>query len=159
MNTRKTTLVLVVATLSIGCAAATGPQSLPQETRFSRTNSAHIDVGSMRSADDLLRILPRSLARHGYFIIQTQQRSPDGLQFVTDWRVRPVFIEEAFDGVQQARTRLIVDAKRRGTRYSLTIFAESFLEDENGAWRASSASERMQKHLQEMGTAMAMDVK
>ena len=158
MKTRTTILVLVAAALAMGCSA-TAPRSLPQEIQFSRTTSAHVDLGSMRSTDELLRVLPRSLARHGYFIIQTQQRSPDGLQFVTDWRVRPVFSEEVFSGVQQARTRLVVDAKRRGTRYSLTVYAESFLEDESGSWREAAPTPKMKAHLQELSTAMAMDVR
>ena len=160
MKTRTTILVLVGAAVSMGCAVATDPQFLPQEeVRFSRTTSAHVDVGSMRSTDELVTVLPRVLGRQGYFIIDTKRRSTDGIQFVTDWRVRPIFEEEAFSGAQQARTRLIVDARRRDTRYYVTVYAESYLEDENGAWRESGRSRAMQKHLDELSTAMALEVR
>ena len=159
MKTRTTALVLVTAALSIACAAATGPESLPQQAQFSRISSAHVDLGELRSSAELVSVLPRSLAKHGYFILETQDRSSNGLQFITDWRVRPVFSEEVFTGVQQARTRLVIDAKRRGTRYALTMYAESFLEDENGSWRKAAPTRKMQEHLQQVSTAMTMDLR
>ncbi len=157
---RTLTAVASVATaLSIGCAAATGPQSLPEEVRFNRITNAFVDVEGMPSEGTLLRELPRALAQHGYFIIRTEPGAAAGYRFVTDWRVRPIYADEIFEGVQQARTRLVVDARRRGTSYAVSIFAVSFLEDASGAWREVAGSNEMRKHLQDIGTRFALSVR
>ena len=154
------TVVTSVATaLSIGCAAATGPQSLPEEVHFDRVRNAYVDVETMPSQAALLNDLPRTLAKHGYFIIRTEPGMGEGYRFLTDWQARPVHTEESFVGVQQARTRLIVDARRRGTGYAVSIYAVSFLEDETGAWRPARASGAIRKQLRDISTQFALDVR
>jgi hypothetical protein len=158
MNTL-TAAVSVATALSLGCAAATGPQSLPEDVRFNRVHNAHVDAGSMRSSAEVLTVLHRVLARNGYFIIRTEESTPDGYRFLTDWRARPVYADEAFAGVQRARTRLVIDARRRGTRYAVAIYAVSFLEDQAGGWQEATVSQQMRKHVRDLGTQIALDVK
>jgi hypothetical protein len=158
MNTR-TTPVLLAAALLTGCVAASGPQSLPDRLQYDRITNAHVDVGSVSSADELFRLLPRVLARHGYFVASSQQTTPDGFQFLTDWRIRPIYEEESFAGAQQARTRLVIDARRRGTRYALTLYAVSYVEDANGRWRAAPISQVMEHQVRDIGRSMLLDLR
>jgi hypothetical protein len=154
------TVVTSVATaLSIGCAAATGPQFLPEDVRFDRISNAYVDIITTPTESALLQELPRTLAKHGYFIIRTEPGMAEGYRFLTDWQVRPVHADEAFAGVQEARTRLVVDARRRGTGYAISIYAVSFLEDESGAWRPAVASNAIRKQLRDIGTQFALDVR
>jgi hypothetical protein len=154
-----TAVPLVVIALSTGCAAATGPQSLPEEPRFNRVSTAYVDVLATPSAGTLLRELPRALAKHGYFIIRTEPGVAEGYRFLTDWRVRPIYPDEVFEGVQQARTRLVVDARNRGNGYAVSIFAVSYLEDASGAWRQAAVSNEMRKQLRDIGTQFELDVR
>jgi hypothetical protein len=142
------------AALSLGCAAATGSQSLPDEISLSRTSRAYADVAGMRSERDLETALPRLLARYGYFIVDSRPTA-GGVRLLTDWVVRPLEREEAFGGALRARTRLVLDARRRGDVYAVTIYAVRFLEDASGVWRDAGASEAMRKHVQDIGTQMA----
>jgi hypothetical protein len=154
------TVVTSVATaLSIGCAAATGPQSLPENVHFNRVNNAYVDIETTPTESVLLHELPRTLAKHGYFIIRTEPGMGEGYRFLTDWQVRAVQADEAFAGVQEARTRLVVDARRRGTGYAVSIYAVSFLEDETGAWRPARASNAIRKQLRDIGTQFVLDVR
>ncbi|HEX6065651.1 MAG TPA: hypothetical protein VFZ04_15580 [Longimicrobiales bacterium] len=154
------TVVTSVATaLSIGCAAATGPQSIPEDVQFDRIRNAYVDMETMPTQSALLQDLPRTLAKHGYFIIRTEPGMGEGYRFLTDWQVRPVYAEEAFAGVQEARTRLVVDARRRGTGYAVSIYAVSFLEDETGSWRPAVASSAIRKQLRDISTQFALDVR
>lgn len=154
-----TGVTAVVTALTLGCAAATGPQSLPEEIHVDRINHAHVDVESMPTQGALMRELPVALAKHGYFIVRTEAGVGDGYRFFTDWRARPVYADELFAGVQQARTRLVVDARRRGTSYAVSIYAVSFLEDETGAWRPAAASKEIRKYLRGIGSQFALDVR
>jgi hypothetical protein len=152
-----TAAVLVASALSLGCVAATGPQSLPDEVSLSRTTKAHVDVASMASEAELMQVLPPILARFGYFISEAKATGI-GLRLLTDWQVRPVAQNEFAQGAKQARSRVIVDARRRGDRYAVTIYMLSFVEDAAGAWREAPASPAMRKHVQEIGTQIALDV-
>lgn len=154
-----TVFTAAATALTLGCAAATGPQSLPENVHVDRINHAHVDIETMPSQSVLLRELPVTLAKHGYFVIRTEPGLGDGYRFFTDWRTRPIYAEEAFAGVQQARTRLVVDARRRGTSYAVSIFAVSFLEDESGAWRPAAASNEIRKYLRDIGAQLALDVR
>lgn len=156
---KRTASVLLGAALLSGCAAATGPQSIPEKLQFDRVSNAHFDIGSVSSSDELFIMLPRVLARHGYFVATSQQTTPDGFQFLTDWRVRQVYADESFEGAQQARTRLIVDARRRGTRYALTLYAVTFVEDANGRWREARASQVMERQVRDIGRSMLLDLR
>jgi hypothetical protein len=155
---KRTLPVLFAAVLSTGCAAASGRQSLPERAEYDRTSNAHTDVGSVSSADELFRLLPRVLSQHGYFVAKSHQTTPDGFQFLTDWRTRPVYADEAFEGVQQARTRLVIEARRRGTRYAVTLYAVSFLEDAEGTWREARRSRMMEKQVRDIGRSMQLEV-
>jgi hypothetical protein len=156
---KRTAPVLLAAALLTGCAAASGPQSLPERLHYDRISNAHYDVGSVSSADELFRMLPRVLARHGYFVATSQQTTPDGFQFLTDWRVRPVYADESFEGAQQARTRLIIDARRRGTDYALTLFAVSYVEDATGRWRGARLSQVMERQVRDIGRSLVLDLR
>jgi hypothetical protein len=107
----------------------------------------------------LLRELPRALAKQGYFITRTEPGLGGGYRFLTDWRVRPIYADEVFDGAQEARTRLIVDARRRGESYALSVYAVSYLEDATGAWRPAKPSSAIRKQLRDLGTQFALDMR
>lgn len=155
---KRTAPVLFAAVLSTGCAAASGPQSLPEQYQYDRTSNVHTDVGSVSSADQLFGMLPRVLSRHGYFVANTQQTTPDGFQVLTNWRIRAVYADEVFEGVQQARTRLVIDARRRGTRYAVTLYAVSYLEDAEGKWREAGTSQRMEREVRDIGRSMLLEL-
>ena len=160
LNMNTLTAVLSVASaLSLGCAAATGPQSLPDHTRFDRIRSAYVDIETTPTEAVLLRQLPLALSKQGYFIIRTDPGVGGGYRFTTDWRVRPVYTDEVFEGVQQARTRLVVDARLRGTSYNLAVYAVSYLEDATGVWREAPPSNAMRKQLRELSTQFALDMR
>jgi hypothetical protein len=152
-------IVLLAAAVVSGCAAASGPQSLPDRIQFDRITNAHTDVGSVSSADELFRMLPRVLQRHGYFVVSSQQSTPEGFQFLTDWRMRPVYADEAFEGVQQARTRLVVDARKRGSRYSISLYAVSYLENQKGEWLEAKMSRQMQQEVRDIGRSMYLELR
>jgi len=154
-----TAVLSVAAALSLGCSAATGPQSLPEEVRFDRIQSAYVDIETTPTEGVLLRELPRALAKHGYFIIRTEPGLGGGYRFLTDWRSRPIYADEAFEGVQDARTRLIVDARRRGDSFALSVYAVSYLEDAAGSWRQAPPSRVIRKQLREMSTQFALDMR
>jgi hypothetical protein len=155
----QTAVTLVATALTIGCAAATAPHTLPEEVRVDRINNPHVDVETMPTQNALLNELPRALAKHGYFVIRTEPGIAEGFRFLTDWRARPVYADESFDGAQQARTRLVVDARRRGVNYAVSIYAVSFLEDEQGAWRPARSSRQIRDHLRDIGAQFALDVR
>jgi hypothetical protein len=154
-----TAVLSVAAALSLGCSAATGPQSLPEDVRFDRIMSAYVDIETTPTEAVLMRELPRALAKQGYFINRTEPGIGGGYRFLTDWRVRPIYADEAFVGVQEARTRLIVDARRRGASYALSVYAISYLEDETGAWRQAAPSNEIRKQLRELSTQFALDMR
>ena len=153
-------IVVVVTAVIAGCTTVSTSGTIPEQLHYDRINTAFADLGSVRSADEFLRALPLTLSRHGYLVNETRQRPTGGFQLLTEWRFRPVHAKEAFAGVQRARTRLIVDASRRGPSYSLTVYAVSYLEDESGVWReAVVASDEMKKHVRDLGRVLMADVR
>lgn len=150
MNT-SAAVTLVASALTIGCAAATGPQFLPDVINLSRTSNAYVDVGSIYTERELQSTVSSVLARFGYFITD-RRPSGHGVHLMSDWKSQPISQSAIFDGVQQARTRLIVDARRRGEHYAVTIFAVSFLQDASGTWREAVATPDLLRHVRDIGT-------
>ena len=73
-------------------------------------------------------MLPNTLARHGYFIIKTEQLAPERYKLLTDWRA---------SGSSAERTRLVLDLRRRGHVYALSIEGMRAVEDASGACGAT----------------------
>lgn len=143
MNTSQA-LAMFAAAFSLGCATASAPLAPPESSPISATNITRVSIGPV-TATDLLRTLPPALARHGYFIVKTEQLSPDRYKFLTDWRALPN---------SPARTRLVLDVRRRGSMYALAIQGVSYLEDASG-WRELPASKEMVQHMRALGTDLA----
>lgn len=137
-------LVTLAAAFSLGCATASAPLAPPESSPIGATNITRVSIGPV-SATDLLRTLPPALARHGYFIVRTEQLAPDRYKFLTDWRAAPN---------SPTRTRLVLDVRRRGGMYALAIQGVSYSEDEAG-WRELPASKEMVQHVRAIGTDLA----
>jgi len=60
---------------------------------------------------DIVDEVPKILGGHGYAIYNTR-RTDDTIYFETNWRNRAPFDDEAEGGAEQARTRIIVRARR-----------------------------------------------
>src|SRR5688572_12860175 len=114
--------LLTASLWSLACGATHAQLVPPEAARINQAHAIHLDVGSVRSLATLHEILPRVLAHHGYFITHTQQRAANGLEFVTDWR----------PSGEQERTRLLIDARPRGNRVALTLYALTYAEHEDG---------------------------
>ncbi len=125
-------LVVLTATLSLGCASA--PMYAPPETSaFSITSEARIEAGGL-SAQEVLDYVPVALARYGYFIAKTEQLAPDRYKLVTDWRA---------ELGSPARTRLLLDLRRRGNSYALSIEGVRTIEDVTGGWHEAEPTPDM----------------
>ena len=60
---------------------------------------------------DIVVLVTETLQRHGY-IIYNNRRSVDVLYFETNWKSRAPFEDEAAQGADGARTRIIIRARR-----------------------------------------------
>ena len=60
---------------------------------------------------DIVVLVPETLQRHGY-LIYNNRRTPDMLYFETNWRSRAPFEDEAAQGADGARTRIIIRARK-----------------------------------------------
>lgn len=149
-------LASAAAALSTGCASTHASRSSLETIQLDRVNFAAVDIGSVPAAQ-LSYVLPRALARHGYFLSATQGRGSDALQFVTDWRLRPALANEGQPGAEQARTRLVVDARRRGERYHLTLYAVTHIEDAQRVWRTAPPTPEVQRLLHVIRTDIDRD--
>ena len=63
------------------------------------------------TARDIVVLVTETLQRHGY-IIYNNRRSVDVLYFETNWKSRAPFEDEAAQGADGARTRIIIRARR-----------------------------------------------
>ena len=161
MNKRNASILLAAALLT-GCAAASRPSGvhvLPDHLTYDRVNNAYVDVGNVSSADELLRLLQRVLARHGYYVTTTHRTIADGFQFHTHWKDRPVLAAESFNGAQRARTRLVVEARPRADRFAVTVFAVSYTEDASGRWRETPVIKELQSEVRDIGRALLLEMR
>ncbi len=149
MKPTRALLALVVATTS-GCATASRPYAQPADITVSRLQGIPVEVGSVRSPVELQRVLPQVLAEYGYAIAITQQPAAEQIQFLTEWRTRAAFADESFTGTQQVRTRLVVDARKRGPRYAFAIYALNLVQDDQGAWREIGLSSQLRGHVRDI---------
>lgn len=90
------------------------------------------------SARELLDYVPVALARHGYFIAKTEQLAPDRYKLITDWRA---------ELNSPARTRLLLDLRRRGNSYALSIEGVRTVEDVTGGWHEAEPTPEMVRNM------------
>jgi hypothetical protein len=140
-------LLAALASTLFGCASAES-QFLPADLAADRVYTHAIEVGTIASPATLERVLPTTLARYGYFIAKTQQSTSDNMQFLTEW------LETT-----RARTRLVVDARRRGPRYALSIYAITYWQNEAGSWQEARPSDELRTQLREVGRRLALEIR
>lgn len=74
---------------------------------------------------DIVALVPLTLERHGY-IIYNNRRTSDMLYFETNWRSRAPFDDEAAQGADGARTRIIIRARKASQHlFSLRLQAQN----------------------------------
>lgn len=114
---------------------------------------------------DILEHVPRILGGHGYTIYNTR-RTDDTIYLETNWRSRAPFEDEADRGAEQARTRIIVRARRSSESF-FTVRLEAQNEvmgpiegdDLLGRdWSIVPASDRYRSYVRELTSEIALAV-
>lgn len=114
---------------------------------------------------DIMVEVPAVLQHHGFAIYQDRQTSST-VYLETGWQERAPFDDEAKAGVDYARTRFIVRARKAGpATYRLTISVENqvrALEDTASGitprWSTMPPTDLYQTYVQEITTEIAMKV-
>lgn len=147
--------VLVVAGTiifqSTACSSATHPWSATSAT----------DVFKDRTGDvtetDLYDRLPMVLARHGFFIVDSN-RHDYGVTFETQWQERIPFGEEQVRGAVAARTRLRLNARRNGRMYSVWFEAENMIETAQKNWISLPFYEESYAYVSDIASSLRLEV-
>lgn len=123
------------------------------------------DVGR-GSRGDIQSFIPETLIRHGYHI---QQHRDTGtlIYYETAWLHREPFEDEVEACASECRSRIIVEARRRGGNlFSVTLRAENAVLAEssglepsgNAVWTPLPPTDRFREHVGELSTAIAMRI-
>lgn len=114
LDLSRATWALVIAVAVPVCSACAGAR-LSQSSVQDRIGRA--------TERDIVALVPEILQRHGY-VIYNNRRSDDVLYFETNWRSRAPFEDEAAQGADGARTRIIIRA-RRASEFFFTLTLEA----------------------------------
>jgi len=104
-----------------------------ERTVAPRSQSSFNERSGQVTESDLYLVLPRILARHGFFI-RSGERVSRNLIFETEWRNRQLFADEQSEGITAARTRLRFLATWSGKLYSLRLMIDNEIQRGNGQW-------------------------
>lgn len=115
---------------------------------------------------DIVVEVPDIFGANGFSIHETR-RTGNSVSFETDWRARAPFEDEAEQGADRARTRLLLDARRAGGRtYSLRIRAENEVRGVPGAsgpvagsrWGTIPATEMYRAYVRDLFMQIKLEV-
>ena len=153
---RATWAVLVAAAVPVcsGCGTARLSQS-DVENRIGRATER-----------DIVALVPEILQRHGY-VIYNNRRTADMLYFETNWRSRAPFEDEAAQGADDARTRIIIRARKSsGMFFTLRLEAQNQVSgipyassDLVGSrWSTIPATDLYKEYVSELSSEIRMQV-
>ena len=126
--------------------------------------SAFVDLIQMEvgraSRFDVLDKVESILNREGYTI---QERRDTGslIQLATSWTNRAPFEDEVQRGATEARTRVIVEARRQGNDiFAVVLRAENSVltEGMDGTWQALPPTDMFRSHVRELSNALALEI-
>jgi hypothetical protein len=106
---------------------------------------------------DLYTRLPRVLARHGFFIMESD-RFYNGLSFTTQWRLRNPFPDEEVLGATAARTQVRLRAMKGGTLYTLRLQVENMIRIASGEWIHIPLEDDVLEYAREVATDIRMEI-
>ena len=142
---RHTLSALALAVLVTGCGAS-----------LARQNRADIGRATLR---DIQLHVPEVLADHGYSINQTRQ-TVGRIYYETRWLYRAPFEDEVERGVQEVRTRFIVQGRRGGSDfYDVEIRVENAVRGilPSGDW-SPLATPDFEDHMRSVSDELMMNI-
>lgn len=152
--------LLLLACFVVSCASSNSTRERAATYRTSIGTGTELDIQ---------RQTPVLLTRYGYEM-NRQEGSSDGLYFETSWRERSLFEDEEAMGIKQARTRIIITTRPRGSGtasaalHTITFVAENevILAEEDG-WTNSVMTDMTEQYLRgisrEYSTEMSTGVR
>lgn len=93
---------LLLAVQAVGCAGTRASGNV-YETDLGRT-----------TAQALFEHVPKVFDRYTFDVLRAEERGEMGLYYETEWKVREPMEDEAALGYQEARTRILIEARRSG---------------------------------------------
>jgi hypothetical protein len=152
-SNRRTWVLVTGVALVVGTACA-GAQ-LDQSDVQSRIGRA--------TERDIVALVPLTLERHGY-IIYNNRRTSDMLYFETNWRARAPFDDEAAQGADGARTRIIIRARKSSELFfTLSLQAQNevsgipFATDVTGSdWSTIPATDEYREYVNALSSEIRM---